>query len=169
MKSSVRPVRGSSESEAQRQLTALLRDHLSTSRISFTEHVEHGSVECWTKFAVNAPPGVALVFKLSVGGDQFTVTANHASVIVEIADFGAAEEKQWIDRSMQIVDVLLRSDLRIRVRRTWFWGQTGAIWVPEDARDSGNWNGDLLACRGKGTEFCFARPWYERVEDRSSP
>lgn len=156
------PSDGRVETESQHDLADRVRASLHAARVAYAEHVHADRVESWNRFLIKVPPQLPLEFEVAVSGDQFWITANSAVFYVQLSGF--SDETEWVQESEQRLNALLRADLRIRVRNTWFWGNTGAIWVPAYSRP-GTWSGDLLACRGIGKEFLFSRPWYELAEE----
>ena len=150
------------ETELQSQLAARVRGVLGGAKVDFTELVEvvpalHTNIT----FRVKVPPGLSLDFKVFVGVDQFDLVANHANVRLPLDYFDTADE--WMNVSVESLDALLQSDLRIRV--SWVGG---AIWIPNAHHpDGGTWSGEGFAVHGAGKVFVFPRPWYSIADDQS--
>jgi hypothetical protein len=96
--------------------------------------------------------------RIHIVDDALVIVVNHASLYRDRAAWGR-DESGWIADSLTVLERLLRNPLKIRLRRTWFRGMTGAIFVP-DEEGGGAWNGDWAACHGKGRDVTFPFKWY---------
>jgi len=148
------------EAEPQGQLAARVRGLLRGAKVDFTELFEvFPPAGNPVTFHVKVPPKLSLNFAVSVGADQFDLVANHANVRLPLDYFDTADE--WMKVSVESLDALLQTDLRIRV--SWIGG---AIWIPKSHHpDGGTWSGEGFTARGAGKEFVFPRPWYSIADD----
>jgi hypothetical protein len=87
------------------------------------------------------------------GPRAFEFVANSACLHLE--DLG---DPHWVRDSLQALDTLLAHDLRVRERRKFFGGLSGALWIP---RRPDAWRGDLWAWLGFGHTMVF-RDWFGR-------
>ena len=122
--------------------------------VAFTESIEANRAEEWFVFRI-ATADPSLHVDVVIVDDRFGILANGAALYRDRSPW-ADDTDGWVTTSIEVLESLLQSDLRIRVRRTMFGGSAGAIWVEREAA----WNGDLIACRGMGTEFRLPAPWY---------
>ncbi len=142
--------------DSQRVLAERVRHRLTQAAAAFGEDLVSNRWEAWYIYHLEARASTKLKVEVRIGGDQFSIAANGADLRVELAGYDVSS---WIVGCLNILDALIKSDLRIRVRRGLLGRVTGAIWVPDGV--GGAWNGDLQACRGKGQESVFLKPWFE--------
>lgn len=143
----------------QRLFADSLRDLFERTRVTYLEQFRRNRAEAWYRFHIETVDSRLSVF-LDVVGDVFVFTANEAELRRDLSAW-RDDTSGWTSECLRIVAVLLRNDLRIRVRRTLFGRIKGAIWLPDD-QGNGSWNGDLAACRGHGRESVFPKEWYRR-------
>jgi hypothetical protein len=109
-------------------------------------------------FAILTQPDSGLTVKVVIIADRFGFVANSAEAYWDLEPW--PDTRTWMKDCLEFLDALLATELRIRVRKGWLGGETGAVWVPLGNR--AGWAGDLLACRGKGVEYRFPAPWYDQ-------
>jgi hypothetical protein len=133
---------------AQRELAQGVRDRLQRAGARFREGIDSNGTESWHRFTLDIRPERNLSVEIFLASDVFQFLANSADLRLEAQDAGN-DPAAWAAESLRVLDALLDSELRIRVRRTLFGRSTGAVWVPIDR---GAWNGDPLAYLGFGRE-----------------
>jgi hypothetical protein len=122
------------------------------------------SVEPHVFFELRTRISSGLSASLIVHGDVFTIRCNAAEVRLESTAY-AADLSHWIDDSIAMLTYLLRHDLRLKTRRGWFGGSTGAIYFEPPGTGAG-WSGELFAIWW-GRERTYA-DWLERRSPRES-
>lgn len=146
--------------DVQRVFADRLRDLLKTVQCDYTEEIKGTSAEAWYSFILRTEDPRPSVI-MNIVGDAFVFVVNGAEMRLDLAAWGDDTEA-WMRESLRVVDILLRNDLRIRLRRTLFGRSTGAVWIA-DVKNDGVWNGDRAACGGTGREVIFPRRWYKRT------
>jgi len=141
----------------QHRLSDAVRSSLHRAHAIYSETVDDTRAESWVSFHLVTSPSSHARVEIVVVDDRFGFIANDASLYLDRIAWGD-DAVAWIRTCVEVLDALLASDLRIRVRKTLFGRRTGAVWIP--ARNGG-WNGDLVACRGRGEEKVFPRPWFD--------
>jgi hypothetical protein len=150
-------------SEFQASVAERVRTLLNEASVQFTEDVVVvPGGEVMDSFVIATRSEIPLTVNFLVLDDQFNVLANGAEIHVYFAQRDPAKESQWVTRAINTVGILIRNDLRIRIRQTLFGRETGAVWVPAGTY-TGGWAGDGAAARGKGREYIFPHPWFKTV------
>jgi hypothetical protein len=138
--------------------TERVRELLHRFDVSFSESIEGHRREAWSTFQIDTDAETGLNVRIHIVDDAFVVAVNHASLYRD-RDAWGRDQSGWIADSLVVLERLVRNPLKIRLRRTWFRGMTGAIFVPDEG-SGGAWNGDRAACRGKGHDVTFPFKWY---------
>lgn len=150
--------------ETQRTCADGVRTLLKRLRVVHAERIETTNAEAWYCFEIKTSPESGLRVTIAVVGDVFVFQANGAELRRDLESWWS-DPSGWVAECLRVLQELLQTDLRIRLRRTLFGSTTGAVWVSNRDGDGG-WSGDLVACRGRGREYSYPATWY--LEEASS-
>ena len=143
--------------DLQRRFADEVRQRLTARNAAFTTETSSTRDEAFIEFLLesNYPD---LRFSVLIVADRFGLLANGAGLYRDRDGDWLDDPGGWLMESMGVMERILSHDLRIRVRKTWFGGRTGAIWI--SAGTSSAWSGDSAACQGEGVEYTFPLPWF---------
>ncbi len=143
--------------DLQRRFADEVRQRLTARNAAFSTETSSTRDEAFIEFFLesNYPE---LRFSVIIVADRFGLLANGAGLYRDRDGDWLDDREGWLMESMDVMERILSHDLRIRVRKTWFGGTTGAIWI--SAGTAGAWSGERAACRGKGVEYIFPLPWF---------
>jgi hypothetical protein len=119
-------------------------------------------LESYVQFELGTSANLSLRVTLTVHGDLFAISANEAGVRIESTGYTSGMEAAWLKDSSDMLEYLIRHDLRIRTRRGLLGRRAGAIYF-ESPSGKGAWAGDLFA-RWWGKEREYSDWLQKRVD-----
>ncbi len=140
--------------DEQETLAAFVAELLDSAGAAFSR-TKVSDTEPWYRFVLEPTGNGSLNVFVNIAPDMFELDANGANLRLARVDF--SDGTMWITACRDTMVRLAENDLTIRLRRTLLGKTVGAVQIPSAAGDH-LWNGDLLACGGKGSLYTY-RDW----------